>query len=49
VHKMPDGNFVQHGRLPPSISYVLQTPAELVLEGGRVTAAVEGVSVETGL
>jgi hypothetical protein len=43
VHAMPDGNFVQHARLPPSIAYVLQTPAELVLEGGRIVAAHEAV------
>lgn len=46
VNAMPDGNFVQHARLPPSISYVLQTPAELVLEGGKVVAAAEGVDGE---
>jgi hypothetical protein len=46
VHALPDGNFVQHARLPPSIAYVIQTPAELVLEGGRIVAAEEGVAVE---
>lgn len=46
VNAMPDGNFVQHARLPASISYVLQTPAELVLEGGKVVAAAEGVDEE---
>jgi methylamine utilization protein MauE len=46
VNAMPDGNFVQHARLPPSISYMLQTPAELVLEGGKVVSATEGVGVE---
>jgi hypothetical protein len=46
VHALPDGNFVQHARLPPSIAYVIQTPAELALEGGRIVAAEEGVAVE---
>jgi hypothetical protein len=49
VHAMPDGNFVKHARLPPSISYVLTTPAELLLEGGKITAAREAVTPETGL
>ena len=49
VHAMPDGNFVQHARLPPSISYVLQTPAELLLAGGKIVAAREAVTPETGL
>jgi hypothetical protein len=49
VGAMPDGNFVQHAVLPPSIAYLLQTPAELVLEGGRVVAAREATTPETGL
>jgi len=49
VHAMPDGNFVQHATLPPTISYVLQTPGELLLEGGKIVAAREGVTDETGL
>ena len=49
VHTMPVGNFVQHAELPDSIDYVISTPAELVLEGGRVTAAMEGVSPEENL
>jgi len=49
VHVMPDGNFVQHARLPPSIAYVIQTPAELLLVGGKITAAREAVTPETGL
>jgi hypothetical protein len=49
VNAMPDGNFVQHARLPPSISYVLQTPAEIQLEGGKIVAAREAVTPETGL
>ena len=49
VHEMPDGNFVQHARLPATISYLLQTPAELLLEAGTITAAKEAVTAETGL
>jgi hypothetical protein len=49
VNRMPDGNFVQHARLPAAITYLIQTPAELALEGGLVVAAKEGVTVETGL
>lgn len=49
VHQMPDGNFVQHARLPPSIAYLLQTPAELRLEGGTIAAAREAVTPESGL
>jgi len=49
VHVLPDGNFVAAASLPPSISYILQTPGELVLEGGRITAGAEGVTSETGL
>lgn len=49
VNRMPDGNFVQHAVLPPSLTYLLQTPAELLLEGGTITAAKEAVTAETGL
>jgi hypothetical protein len=49
VHAMPDGNFVQHARLPPSIAYILQTPAELLLAGGKIVGAREAVTPETGL
>lgn len=49
VHELPDGNFVQHARLPASIEYVLQTPGELLLEGGKIVAAKEAVTSETGL
>ncbi len=46
VHALPDGNFVQKARLPPSIAYVIQTPAELVLEGGKIVSAQEAVAAE---
>jgi hypothetical protein len=49
VNRMPDGNFVTSVRLPPSIAYLLQTPGELLLEGGTITAAREAVTSETGL
>jgi hypothetical protein len=49
VHEFPDGNFVQHARLPATIQYVLQTPGELLLEGGRIVAAREAATSETGL
>ncbi len=49
VHVLPDGNFVRSARLPPSISYLLQTPGELLLEGGKIVGAAEGVSEETSL
>jgi hypothetical protein len=49
VHSLPDGNFVQNARLPASIAYVLQTPAELLLASGRIVAAREAVTPETGL
>ncbi|HEX6883627.1 MAG TPA: MauE/DoxX family redox-associated membrane protein [Planctomycetota bacterium] len=49
VNRMPDGNFVQHAVLPPALTYLMQTPAELVLEAGTITAAKEAVTVESGL
>ena len=44
VHLLPDGNFVQHARLPATFRYVIQTPAELSLEQGKVVSAEEGVN-----
>jgi len=49
VHELPDGNFVQHAVLPATIEYVLQTPGELLLEGGKIVAAKEAATSETGL
>jgi len=43
VHEMPAGPFVQHAALPDSVTYVITTPAEMVLEGGRIVEAREGV------
>lgn len=49
VNEMPSGNFVQQAALPDSLDYVIQTPAEMLLEGGRIVAAREAVTPETGL
>lgn len=49
VQQMPSGNFVQHAQLPDSMDYVLTTPAEIRVEGGRITQAVEAVNAETSL
>ena len=46
VHEMPAGDFVLHAALPDTINYVITTPAELLLAGGRVVAAQEAVSPE---
>jgi hypothetical protein len=44
----PEGEFVQHARLPASIDYLLQTPGELLLEGGKVMGAKEAVEPGKG-
>jgi hypothetical protein len=49
VHLLPDGNFVARAALPARFAYILQTPGELLLEGGRIVSAVEGATPETGL
>jgi hypothetical protein len=49
VHEMPDGNFVQHATLPPSIQYVISAPGELLLEAGKIVAAKEAATSATGL
>ena len=49
VHELPSGNFVQQALLPPIVNYVIETPAELELEGGKVVAARQGVTPATGL
>jgi hypothetical protein len=49
VMRMPEGDFVQRASLPPSQDYVLTTPAELLVEDGRVVAAREGVKPQDGL
>lgn len=49
VHELPDGNFVAQATLPPSFTYVLTTPGELILEAGRISAARQAVTPETGL
>jgi hypothetical protein len=44
VTAMPDGNFVSHARLPASIQYLITTPGELLLEGGKIVDGMEPVS-----
>ena len=49
VNRFPEGNFVQSARLPAGFSYILQTPGELLLEGGRVVGALEAATPEKNL
>lgn len=49
VHVLPAGAHVLQVELPDTVEYVIQTPAELLVEGGVVTAAKEGVKVDEGL
>lgn len=49
VHALPTGALVKLASLPPSLRYTIQTPAELLLEAGKIVAAREGVTSETGL
>lgn len=49
VQEMPTGNFVQHAQVPDAFDYVIQTPAELRVEGGRIVEAVEAVTSENTL
>jgi len=42
VHLMPEGGFVQMLELPETITYVITTPGELVVENGIVLSAREG-------
>ena len=49
VAARPSGGFVSEARLPPSISYVLATPGEMVLELGKIVDAKEKVTPETGI
>jgi hypothetical protein len=46
VVEMPSGDFVVHAELPPDFDYVITTPGELLLEGGRIVRAVENASAE---
>ncbi len=43
VSAMPTGGHVTHLELPAGPQYVIETPAEFVLEGGTVVRAEEGV------
>ncbi len=44
VHLLPTGGFVQSVALPESIQYVIQTPAEMLLENGKIVGAKEATS-----
>lgn len=46
VTAMPTGSHVTHLELPAGPQYVVETPAEFVLEGGMVVRAEEGVGKE---
>jgi len=46
VHVMPVGDFVQKFELSDRIQYVITTPADMLLEGGVITSAHEGVEVD---
>ena len=42
VFAMPSHGLVQHAELPDTITYILTTPGDMVLEGGRIVSATEG-------
>ncbi|HED66612.1 MAG TPA: hypothetical protein ENJ09_13780 [Planctomycetes bacterium] len=44
VHLMPEGGFVQHAELPDSLTYVITTPGELIVENGIIVSAKEAAS-----
>lgn len=46
VHQLPAGGHVTQLSLPAGPQYVIETPAEFVLEGGMVVSAQEGVRGE---
>ena len=46
VFAMPGGENVVEASCPDTMDYICQTPAELVLEGGVVVSAAEGVGAE---
>ncbi len=43
VHFIPEGEGVVHANLPDTIEYAILTPAELMLEGGIIVSAKEGL------
>lgn len=49
VFAMPVGGHVLHAEMPATYDYVIQTPSELLIEGGIVKAAKEGVDPGAGL
>ncbi|NJN14503.1 MAG: hypothetical protein HC813_02415, partial [Planctomycetes bacterium] len=42
VYFLPEGPEVVHANLPDTVEYLIQTPAELVLEAGIIVSAKEG-------
>ncbi len=46
IGALPAGGHVVHAELPDTYEYVITTPGELLLEGGRVIRALEAVSPE---
>ncbi|MFT7668110.1 MAG: hypothetical protein ACI8X5_000797 [Planctomycetota bacterium] len=46
VTAMPVGGHVTELSLPAGTQYIIQTPAEFILEGGMIVSATEGVGVE---
>ncbi len=46
VFAMPTGGHVTHLELPVGPQYVVETPADFVLEGGMVVSAREGIEIE---
>jgi hypothetical protein len=48
VLAMPTGGHVTELDLPAGTQYIIETPAEFILEGGTVVSATEGIRVEEG-
>jgi len=48
VTAMPAGSHVTELALPAGTQYLLETPAEFILEGGMVVSATEGIRAEEG-
>ncbi len=46
VHAVPTGDFVQHVALPDTLDYIIQTPGDMELEGGRIVSAREAAGEE---
>ncbi|MEX1023700.1 MAG: MauE/DoxX family redox-associated membrane protein [Planctomycetota bacterium] len=48
VYTLPTGPHVLHAEMPDTVEYVIQTPAELLVEGGMIVDAKEGVDPSGG-